>query len=278
MELRPFMHTTRTLAAVLCGAIALAAVERPPATVQTVVRAGRDDASAGNAQITQYLVALPHIAYGGGWQTQFVVGNTSSTPADVTLYYFGNNGDPLSVPYNGVSSTSTALSIPANGMKIIEPDWQSGTNAEGWVAVEYSNSGVKTQGVFLWTNPGPPVVYTEAAVPIVNQSGPDCVIPLPGTIAYTMPFDETGGNFSGYGFANTTNSAVTMSLTFYDPNGILLTQYSQQLPAFGHISFLLKSVVPTLEGHMGTMVLSGAGVVQLGFRFTPAYAFTTWQP
>jgi hypothetical protein len=271
------MRTTKPLAAALFGAIALAAAERPPATVQTVVRAGRDDAGAGN-DITQYLVALPHIAYGAGWQTQFVVGNTSGSPADVTLYYFADNGIPLSVPYNGVSSTSTALTIPANGMQIMEPDWQSGTNTEGWVGVVYSNSGVKIQGVFLWTNPGPPAVYTEAAVPVVNQSGPACVIPLPATIAYTMPFDETGGNFSGYGLANTTNSAVTASMTFYDPNGNLLTQYSQLLPAFGHVSFLLKNAAPALEGKMGTAVLSGAGVVQMGFRFTPQYAFTTWQP
>jgi hypothetical protein len=262
----------------LFGAIALAGADHAPAAVRTVVRADRDDASAANAAIAQYLVALPHIAYGGGWQTQFVVGNTSSAPADVTLYYFGDNGNPLGVPYSGVSSTSTALTIPANGMQIIEPDWQSTTNTEGWVGVVYTSSGVTIQGVFLWTNPGPPVVYTEAAVPIVNQSGPACVIPLPETITYTMPFDETNGNFSGYGFANTTNSAVTMSLTFYDPNGNTLGQYSQQLAAFGHVSFLLKNVVPKLEGQMGTMVLSGAGVVQMGFRFTPQYAFTTWQP
>jgi hypothetical protein len=263
----------------LFGAIAPIAAERPPAAVQTVVRSTGDAASAGAAQITQYLVALPHIAYGAGWRTQFVVANTSGAPADVTLYYFGDDGNPLSVPFSGVSYTSTAFTIPANGMQEIEPDWQTATNSEGWVGVVYSNAGVKIQGVFLWNNPaGPANVFTEAAVPIVNQSGPACVIPLPGTASYTMPFDETGGSFSGYGFANTTASAATMSLTFYNQNGSAIAQYSQSLPAFGHVSLLLKNVVPQIEGQMGTMVLSGQGVVQLGFRFTPYYTFTTWQP
>jgi hypothetical protein len=271
------MSITRLSAAVLLGAIALGASERAPATVQTVVRSSRNDGS--DPQVTQYLVALPHIAYGGGWRTQLVVGNISSTPADVTLYYYGDNGNPLSVPFAGVSSTSTALTIPANGQQVIEPDWQTSATAEGWVGLVYSNPGVKIQGVFLWNNPaGPANVFTEAAVPIINQAGPACLIPVPGSTSYTLPFDEAGGDFSGYGYANTTDSPVTMSLTFYDPNGNVLGQYSQQLLAFAHVSFLLKNQVPSLEGQTGTVVLSGQGVVQMGFRFTPYYTFTTWQP
>jgi hypothetical protein len=104
------MRTRRLFAAVLLGAIALVAADRTPAAIETVVRATRGD---GSTAITQYLMALPHIAYGGGWQTQFVVGNTGSTPTDVTFHYFGDDGNPLSVPYSGVSSTSTALTIPS---------------------------------------------------------------------------------------------------------------------------------------------------------------------
>jgi hypothetical protein len=277
------MRIVKPLAAVLLGTLALAAAERPPATVQTVIRAARDSASSANTSggVTQYLVALPQLAYGAGWQTQFVVANTGSAAAEVTLYYFDDNGNPLNVPFSGVSSTSTTLTIPANGMQIIEPDWQTSANTDGWAAVVYTATGIKVQGVFLWTNPGPPVVYSQGAVPIIDQSGAECVIPLPGSITYTLPFDETGTNFSGYGFANTTDSPVTMTLTFYDPNGNTLGTYSQQLAAFAHTSFLLSSTslnLPQLAGKMGTMALSGQGVVQMGFRFTPNFAFTTWQP
>src|ERR1035441_6594565 len=212
------MHMKRLSAAMSLGVIVLVAGERDPGTVrtvQTVVRATSQDAG-----ITQYLVALPHIAFGGPWRTQVVIGNTSSTPAAVTLYYFGNDGNPLSVAIGGVFSDHTALTVPANGEQMVEPDWQSTTTAEGWAGLVYSNPGVKIQGIFLWHNSADPAdKYTEAAVPIINQSGSGCVIPLPGSPSYTMAYDETGGRFSGYGFANTISGPVTMSLTFYDQNG-----------------------------------------------------------
>ena len=271
------MRVKRLFVAVLLGVIALAAAERDPGTVrtvQTVVRATSQDAG-----ITQYLVALPHIAFGGPWRTQVVIGNTSSTPAAVTLYYFGNDGNPLSVAIGGVFSDHTALTVPANGEQMVEPDWQSTTTAEGWAGLVYSNPGVKIQGIFLWHNSADPAdKYTEAAVPIINQSGSGCVIPLPGSPSYTMAYDETGGRFSGYGFANTISGPVTMSLTFYDQNGQVIGQYSEQLLAFGHDSFLLKDKLPQLVGQKGTMVIGGQGIVPLGFRFTQYFTFTTWQP
>src|ERR1017187_1399871 len=271
------MRMKRLSVAMSLSAIVLFAADRdqaPVRTVQTVVRATRQDAG-----ITQYLVALPHIAFGGPWRTQVVIGNTSGTAADVTLYYFGNDGNPLSLPIGGGFSDHTALTVPANGEQMVEPDWQSTTTAEGWAGLVYTNAGVKIQGVFLWHNSTDPAdKYTEAAVPIINQSGSGCLIPLPGSASYTMPYDETGGQFSGYGFANTISGPVTVNLTFYDQNGQVIGQYSEQLPAFGHDSFLLKDKLPQLVGQKGTMVIGGQGIVPLGFRFTQYFTFTTWQP
>jgi len=93
-----------------------------------------------------------------------------------------------------------------------------------------------------------------------------------------MQYDETGGHFSGYAFANTTNAAVTLSLTFYDQNGLVVGQFSEPLAAFAHDSFLLKTNVPAVENTKGTVEISGQGIAPLGFRFTPNYTFTTWLP
>jgi len=262
---------------VLLGA-ALSAADRTPQTVRTVVQG-----SGTNATVTQYLVTLPHIAYGGPWRTQIVATNTSAVQATLELDFYADNGSALSVPFNGVSTASTTLTIPANGQTVIEPDYNTASTAEGWAGLVYTNSGIQVQGLFLWHRTGDPAdEYTEAAAPIISQASPACVIPLPAsTPAYTMPFDETGGRFSGYGFANTTNAPVTMTLTFYDQSGNALGTYSEQLPAFGHDSFLVRDKLPAAEangGQKGTMSLSGAGIVPLGFVFTPYYAFATWQP
>jgi hypothetical protein len=247
-----------------------------PLSVKTVL-------AASGTGVTQYLVALPHIAYGGAWRTQIVIANTSATAADVTLNYFDNNGNPLNLAIGGVSSSNTVLSVPANGEQTIEPDWQSANETDGWVGLVYSNAGLKFQGIFLWQNPASPAgQYIEAVAPVVDQAGATCVIPLPsGSSSLSMQYDETSGHFSGYGFANTTNTAVTLSLTFYDQNGVNVSQYSKLIPAFGHDSFNLATLPgtgPALANTKGTMQISGQGIVPLGFRFTPQYTFTTWLP
>jgi hypothetical protein len=230
------------------------------------------------------MVALPHIAYGLGWRTQIVVGNTGAAAAAVTLCYFGDNGAPLPVAINSVSSTYTALTIPANGERVVEPDWANLTsNTEGWVGVVSSAAGLKIQGIFLWLNspPEPAGQYTQAAAPIVSLAGTACIIPLPsGGSALTLPYDETQPQFSGYGFANTMAAPVTLSLTFYDQNGQLAGQYNDSvpLPAFGHEAFNIKDKVSGLENTHGTMVITGRGIVPLGFRFNANNTFMTWLP
>ena len=265
------MDVKRLLLAVFCSGIAMSATE--PLSVKTVLQT----TSTG---VTQYLVALPHIAYGGGWRTQVIIANTSAVAADVTLNYFDKNGNPLSVTVGGVSANSTLVTVPANGEETVEPDWQSTTETDAWAGLVYSNAGVKIQGIFLWQNPASPAgQYIEAVVPIIDQAGSMCIIPLPsGGAPQSMLFDETTGHFSGYAFANTTNAAVTLGLTFYDHNGLIVGQFSESLAAFAHDSFLLKTNVPSVANTKGTMRISGQGIAPLGFRFTPNYSFTTWLP
>lgn len=230
--------------------------------------------------VSQYLVALPHIAYGGGWRTQIVVRNTSSTPAGLTIYYFGNKGNPLSLSIGGVASDHTAITVPPNGEQTVDPDWQDSTITAGWAGLVYDNAALKIQGIFQWHNPAdPPDKFTEATAPVVSQAGASCIIPMPsGNSTVTMPFDETEGRSSGYGFANTTNTTVTMTLTFYDQSGQSAGQYTQDIPGFGHDQFLLKDKVTTLANKKGIMSISGQGIVPLGFRFATYNTFTTWLP
>jgi hypothetical protein len=276
------MHSRRFRIApfALLLACAVHGQDRNGSTLQTVIT----DGSAANAAVTQYLVALPHFAYGGQWRTQFVIGNSSSDAATVTLYYLGDTGAALSVSYNGVSSTSTTLTIPANGQTVIEPDYSALTDSVGgWAGIQYTNSGIKVQGVILWHKTGDPAdQYHQAAAPIISQVPAACIIPLPSTASgYTLPFDETNGRFSGFGFANTTNAVSTLNVTLYDSSGTQLGQYTQQLNPFGHTAFLVRDKIAPAEfggGKRGIMSVSGTGIVPLGFMFTSYYAFATWQP
>jgi len=265
------MRVRQMLLAVLCSGIVMPAAE--PANVRTAVL-------GADASVSQYLVVLPHIAFGGEWRTQIVMGNTSATAASVTLYYYRSDGSPLSLAVGGVLADHTTLTIPAYGTKTVEPDWQGAGTTAGWAGLVYDNSGLKIQGVFLWHKAGDPAdKYIEATAPIISQAKAGCIIPLPsGNSSLTMPYDETQGRVSGYGFANTTNAPVTMTLMFYDPNGQMIAQYSKQLAAFGHDHFLVRDRVQALANTKGTMQINGQGIAPLGFRFTPYDTFTTWMP
>jgi hypothetical protein len=265
-----FMNVKRLLFVALCSGIVMSAAEQ--FSLKTVVQ-------ATGSSVSQYLVALPHIAYGGAWRTQIVIANTSAAAADITLYYYDSNGNPLSLAIGGISSNNTAVTVAANGQVTIEPDW-GGAETSAWVGLVYTNIGLKIQGIFLWHNPTDPAgKYTQAVAPIVSQAGAMCIIPLPsGSSTTSMLYDQTGGYLSGYGFANTTNAAATLSLTFYDQNGAMVGVYSEPLPAFGHDSFLIGTKVPALANTKGWMQISGQGIVPLGFRFKSDFTFTTWLP
>ncbi len=234
--------------------------------------------AAHSQSTTQYLVALPQIAYGGGWETKIVITNVTATPQPVTLNYFDTNGNPLSVPFNGVGATQSTVNVPANGQVEVVPDFQGGTTFVGWAGIANPNTSLKIQAVFLWQNG--PTAQTQAVAPLVSLSDQGCIIPLPVTNVLTMPYDSTGAPAtpnSGYAFANTTSTAVTMTLKFYDQSGNNIGTDTEQIPAFGHTQFLVTDKVAALAGTKGTMQINGTGVVPLGFKFFGS-VFTTWLP
>lgn len=227
------------------------------------------------SQNAQYQFALPQIAYGGGWQTQIVITNVSTTAQSITLNYYDTNGNPLMIPFNGVPASQSTLNIPASGQQVVIPDFQGNTTVVGWAGLSYNELGLHVQGVFLWQNQGN---QTQAVAPIVSLLQP-CIIPLPSSSPITMPFDMTNGGLSAYAFANTMPTPVAMTLTFFDQNGNQLGTYSPAaIPAYGHAQFGLNTInVAALANTKGSMQISGAGVVPLGFKFYGSI-FTTWLP
>lgn len=240
--------------------------------VKTVIR---------TATTTQYLVGFAHIAYGYEpavtgvyWVTDFIFRNTSSVSADVTLHFFKSDGTPLTVPIVGGTSTANyTFTVPANGSRDVATG-SEGSLQTGWVAVEYSNAGIRGQGVFRHHVAN---LDQEAVVSMVSLSAPLCIIPIPGTIAFSMPLDNSS-RVSSYAFANTTSQTVTMRAQFYDEGGAVLGEYSEDLPPFGHTSFESTIRVPATIGKKGTMRLTGDGVIPMGFRFQDdaSHTFTTW--
>ena len=244
---------------------------------------------------SSYPVALPHIAFGGPtggaiWSTTLLIRNTGSSSASVTVCYFGDSGTALSVPFNGTSVTSSTVTVPANGQAELTPDTTPTSTVAGWAAFAGGlPAGVTAQAVFNWESPAAGICILSAPVqglqfPASNSQAVAPIVSNPsGTLS--MPFDNTNGQVSGYAFANTTNKAVNLTLTFYSESGSELGTYTPaQLPGFGHTEFLLnQSGIPSaVTTAKGVMVLSSSSVYPLGFRFdisgSTIESFSTWLP
>ena len=72
-------------------------------------------------------ILLPQFAAGGGWATELVLANTSTSPMTVRVDLFKSDGTPLSAALNGKTTSSfTNLNIPAGGVLILAPRDQDG--------------------------------------------------------------------------------------------------------------------------------------------------------
>ena len=65
---------------------------------------------------------LPNFVLGGGWATEIIIVNTSTSPTAVRLDLFSANGGPLNATLNGVTGSSFAdFNILAGGVLVIAP-------------------------------------------------------------------------------------------------------------------------------------------------------------
>lgn len=74
-------------------------------------------------------ILLPQFAAGGGWATEIVIGNTSSSEIKVRVDLFKSDGTPLTTALNGHSASSfTNITIPAGGVVTLAPLDRLGDN------------------------------------------------------------------------------------------------------------------------------------------------------
>ncbi|HLH32746.1 MAG TPA: hypothetical protein VKY31_16210 [Terriglobia bacterium] len=67
-------------------------------------------------------ILLPQFAAGGGWATELVMVNTSSSPMAVRVDLFKQDGTPLTTALNGQTGSSfTNINIPAGGVAVFAP-------------------------------------------------------------------------------------------------------------------------------------------------------------
>ena len=198
-----------------------------------------------------------HLAYGGGWQTTFLVVNQDqTTEANVTLTFYSDIGTALAPPVNGGTATSTySFSIPPNGStSIVLPDAGGSASTEGWASLNVNNSpAVSGQAIFRQSAGGSRPIL-EAAVPFTSGA-PLCLVPF-GNVApmhtILVPFDNTTGvHVTALAFANTTSTAMSVPIEFDDPAGAAIATGTLNFGALNHSSFVSTAKYPGDQRQVG---------------------------
>lgn len=210
---------------------------------------------------------LAHVASGGGWQTIFTLVNTGAAPANVTLSFFADNGNPLTLPLRypqtggAAIASSVEQAIPAGATLIVV------TNGPISANVVTGSAQLSTTG-------------NVSGFAIFQNAGQEAVVPLEAGSAnsYTLAFDDTNGLQTGIALANSSSQATVVPATLRDDTGATLATTTINLPANGHIWPMLPTLFPeaaTIRGTLEFDTPANAQIGALGIRAAPAGAYTT---
>jgi hypothetical protein len=213
--------------------------------------------------------SFAHIAFGGThtpdatdtWSTELVFTNLGANPASVGLRWFGETGQPLTVPVLGGSrSTSHQFQVAPNSTLDIHLDDSVDALTVGWVAVDISGS-VEGQGIYHSNVTGrpeyiaaAPMMHHGAATGLLLMGGgvPVATIPTPRSLA--LPFNNVN-HATGVAFANITSASQILAIDYLDDSGTVLMSQSIPLAPDAHVAFATTD--PRIASSQGIIRVNG---------------------
>jgi hypothetical protein len=210
--------------------------------------------------------ALAHFAAGDTWTTGFFVLNTGTAPAQFSMAFHDDNGNPVALPFSTGSTNTLSGSVPAQGSAYYEAGNPQASLVSGSAQIT-ADPSIVVQALFRDDSSGR---YYEAAVPSSS-----------GSQEFLFPFDATtfAGNgqpfYTGFAIANLSGSPADLICTARDQNGVVIPNAVPvpELSSFGHWANYL---FPALTGMRGTVdCVSSTTVAATALRFIGGSAFSS---
>jgi hypothetical protein len=271
---------TISLGFILLGTIRLAGESTAIAITEPTPLIGRIwDQNAGPRSadlVAPKLVSIPHIAVGGGWNTEFSAVNCSNTFQQVQIAFFSDGLTDLQIPLSGLNSGITT----ANGVRISLQPMGSFTFKTDTDASSPAISGFAVVGAVDSPNENVRVFAVYRQHLNSSQEEFEAAVPQFDSVErIVFPFDNTDGHFTGIGLRSNPYSRANVLIR--DENGATL--WSGDLPpAFRfHWAFLLRDEFPITQGIRGTIQLSSltpVGLSAIALRFSPGGPFASLTP
>jgi len=209
------------------------------------------------------------------WKTTITLLNLGTSPANFTLYFYGDDGLPLALSTNLGQASIFTGTLPPGGSMVIETPGTAPTLVQGWGLLR-PDAGAVISGSAVFRERVADLPDLEASVPGDGGS----------THRAAFPFDHIAAA-SGIALVNPGSfSTITVSIVFRDESGTQFFQDSFQMLPLTHQAITMTQKYPQTIGHRGTMEISTTGffpINVLGLRFVPdprfiALSFTSITP
>jgi hypothetical protein len=223
-----------------------------------------------------YTLYAPQVADGGTWKTIFTIVNLNDRNQGTgTLQFHTDDGNPLLLPIAGQPGpvSQLTISLPPNGVQIIETLGTAGATTVGWAELNDFSVPSALGLTTLFRRRSDSLDY-EASVlglPVAAKS-------------IVFSFDHTAGFTTGIAFINASSIFTgSIVITLRDDTGRFLQSETIPMNLLTHTAFSLTDRYPATRGVRGTIQLSPDSFDKLwlsamAFRFNPLGAFTTVAP
>jgi hypothetical protein len=218
--------------------------------------------------------SIAHFATGNGWQTTFVLVNTGTTIAPVTLKFFADvTGGSLTIPVNFPQIPGGTVTLNSSVMQTLNP-----------------GATLIIQSTAPATDPNPTVGSAQVTGPgniggfvifRYNPNGQEAVVPLESRTAdsFVLAFDNTNGTATGVAVNSVSLATANVPVTVRDSSGAQIATDTLTLAPNGHLAFTLASdKYPQTANIRGTIEFGtpvGGQIGALGIRIPVAHTFTT---
>jgi pimeloyl-ACP methyl ester carboxylesterase len=188
--------------------------------------------------------SMAHLASGGGWDTTLTLINTSASPGEALLDFFGNDGSALQLPvafpktpsFSALITSTLDRPLGANSLLVLDSQQPANPNSQVGSAQLFGN--VSGFAIFKYTLTG-----QEAVVPLETRNAP----------FYVLGYDNTGGLATGVAIANVASQPANIPVVIRDDTGAQIGTNTISLAAQGHTSFMLTGSYPVTAGKRGTI-------------------------
>jgi hypothetical protein len=208
----------------------------------------------GTAQPQLIQSILPDFIAGGGWFSAIYFANTTANTVSFPVAFIGDDGNPMTVP--SVGGSSTTVTLAPNSSTSIQTT-NVGSLIQGYVSVALP-AGVTGYGVFDFAGPG--VSSQEAVVPLSSASA----------TSSTLVFDDT--NFlTAVALVNPSAVATSVNITLRGSGGATLGTSVVALGPKSKVAVILRTL-PGLAGIVGNQgtaefTVSNGNLVVMGIRY-----------